>query len=83
MAAAAGRTVAVRSTIDALADDLDRLVKNETEIATIILGASVTAGVAETASRRLAARAPGVEVHVFQGRQIAPAVILGAESMGA
>ncbi len=83
MVAAAARTVAARSTVDALADDLDRLVKEETEIATIILGASITPGVAETATRRLAARAPGVEVHVFQGRQIAPAVILGVESMGA
>ncbi len=66
--------------LDSVAEDLERMVAPDVEVATIILGAGVPTGVAQTAVRHLAATAPSVDVHVYVGGQTVPSVILGVET---
>ncbi len=80
MRAAVARTRTATSTPDALADDLERIVRKDTELVTVILGRGISRRVTEGAIARLAMTAPHVEVQVFEGRQATPPVILGAEA---
>ena len=77
--AAAGCRVAP-STMDALAEDLRRLIGDDDDVATVILGDGVSRGVAETGLRQLAAERADVHVQVFDGGQATPSVLLGVES---
>jgi dihydroxyacetone kinase-like predicted kinase len=80
MRAAVARTRTATTTVDALVDDIEQFVRDDTELATVILGRGVSRAVADNAVRRLALVAPHVEVQVLKGRQANPAIILGAES---
>jgi len=80
MRAAVAATRAGRAMLDSVAEDLERMVTPEVEVATVILGAGVAPGVADAAVRRLAGKAPHVDVHVYTGGQTVPSVILGVEA---
>ena len=80
MSRAAAATRFGRSTPDSAADDLDRMLTPDVEVAMVILGAGVRSSVADGAASRVAATAPGVEVHVYFGGQAAPPVLIGVET---
>ena len=80
MARAAASTRFGSATSDSAADDLDRMLTPDVEVAMVILGAGVPSSAAEAAVSRVAATAPGVEVHVYSGGQAAPPIILGVET---
>ncbi len=80
MSRAAAATRVGRAMLDSVAEDLERMVTADVEVATIILGAGVLPGVAEAAVRHLAAKAPDVDVHVYAGGQRVPSIILGVET---
>jgi hypothetical protein len=80
MARAAAATRFGRATPESVADDLERMVTPDVEVAMVILGAGVPSSAADAAVGRIAAAAPGVEVHVYSGGQAAPPIILGVET---
>ncbi len=82
--AAAVRDCAVgSSTVDALGDDVERLlgsaVGGEVEVLTVILPQGVSDAVAETARQVASTRAPETQVNVYQGRHLTGGILLGAE----
>lgn len=80
MTRAAAATRVGSATPDSVADDLERMVTPDVEVAMVILGAGVPSSAADAAVGRIASSAPGVEVHVYSGGQAAPAIILGVET---
>lgn len=80
MSRAAAACTVGRSTPDAVAVDLDRMVVPGVELATIILGRGVSGAVGESAAQRVEQSHPGVEVVVIEGGQRVPAVLLGVEA---
>ncbi len=80
MRAAVARCSSRGTTVEATADDLERMITPDVEVATVILGTGVTAAVGEKAVRRLASTSPRVDVIVYKGDQAVPAVIIGVET---
>ncbi len=80
MREAAAWTRVGRAMLDSVAEDLERMIAPGVEVATVILGAGVPEGVAQSAVRRIGAKAPNVDVHVYAGGQTVPSIILGVES---
>jgi hypothetical protein len=80
MTRAAAATRFGSATRDSVADDLERMVTPDVEVAMVILGAGVSTTAADAAVGRIASTAPGVEVHVYSGGQAAPAFVLGVET---
>lgn len=80
MARAAAATRSGCATVDSVADDLERMITPDVEVAMVLLGAGVPSSAADTVVQRIAAAAPGVEVHVYSGGQAAPSIIVGVET---
>jgi dihydroxyacetone kinase-like predicted kinase len=80
MAQAVAATVVGESSADALDEDLDRLVRANTEVVTLILAAGKTTEMATTARLSLRALAPAADVNVYEGGQTHPDILFGVEA---
>lgn len=79
MAAAVARCRSSRAMLDTIVDDLERLLSDEVEVATIIVGDTSALATARAAAASLRERHPLLDVNVHLGGQTAPAVIIGVE----
>jgi len=80
MRAAVARCTSRATTIKRVADDLESMIGPGVEVATVILGMGVATHTGEKVVRRLARKAPKVDVIVYKGDQAVPSVIIGVET---
>ncbi|WP_084130124.1 DAK2 domain-containing protein [Demequina sp. NBRC 110055] len=79
MADAVARTRVARSTGDALDQDVDAMVTDQTEVVSLILATGVPDAVADVVQMSVRAAAPSADVTVYHGGQSSPAVLIGVE----
>ena len=80
MESAIEATDTTHSSIDALRDDLERMISVEAQVATVILGNAVASASAQRAVEDARSRFPDLDVHIIPGLQDVPPVIIGVEN---
>ncbi|WNM28263.1 DAK2 domain-containing protein [Demequina capsici] len=80
MADAVARTATGASSVDALDDDVERLLGPYADVVTLILARGVPADVAEAVRRLVARTAPMADVQVYEGGHGEPGILIGVES---
>lgn len=80
MTDAAAACIVATSTADALDDDVDRLLRPQTELITVILPEGMSPSVADAVRLSAAAVCPEAEVVVFEGRHTQAGIFIGVES---
>jgi len=80
MAQAIAATQVLDTTAGDLDDDVDQLLSSRTEVVTVIVGRGIDSAVADQVRLSAAAAAPGADVAVYEGNQIAPAIAVGVEN---
>lgn len=80
MADAVARTATESSSVDALDDDVDRMIGADTDLVTLILARGVPEMVADTVRASLAKVAPLADVQVLDGGHGEPGILIGVES---
>ncbi|WP_084073689.1 DAK2 domain-containing protein [Demequina sp. NBRC 110052] len=76
------RTRTASTSVDALDDDLDRLVDLDSDVVTLILARGVPESIGDSVRASVAAAAPYADVHVYEGEHGEPGILIGVETLG-